>query len=86
MGFYVGSTRYKVILDSVLYCVNIYSSSPITNSAKLLSSDNYILKDVNGLYLTVSDIEKYQIQLSTLSDEILQDSNKSYLIIKEEDE
>jgi hypothetical protein len=32
--------------------MEIIPSNPITNNQKLLSSDNYILKDKNGIYLT----------------------------------
>ena len=45
MGLYLGnSENLKVNLNNT-----------ITNGIRLLSSDNYTLKDSNGLYLTVKD-------------------------------
>lgn len=56
MALYLGSSdQQKIILDGVVYRFNLYSSTPITNHIRLLSSDNYILKDSNGLYLTVKE-------------------------------
>ena len=54
MALYLGtSEKLKINLDSVVYYLNLFSEAPITNGVRLLSSDNYILKDSNGLYLTV---------------------------------
>ena len=56
MGLYLdGSEKLKIILNGVVYKVNIYSSGTIVKGIRLLSSDNYILQDSNGVYLTVSD-------------------------------
>lgn len=55
MGLYLGSGNQslKIILNGVVYKLNLYSTAPITNGIVLISSDNYILKDVNDQYLTV---------------------------------
>lgn len=57
MALYLGSDKIKINLDSVAYYLNIFSKTPITNGVRLLSSENYILKDLNGLYLTTEESE-----------------------------
>ena len=54
MALYLGtSEKLKINLDNVVYYLNLFSEVPITNGVRLLSSDGYIFKDSNGLYLTV---------------------------------
>lgn len=56
MALYLGSSnKLKINLDGVVYCLNLYSTTPITNRIRLLSLENYILKDANGLYLTTKE-------------------------------
>ena len=56
MALYLGSSdKLKINLDGVAYCLNLYSTTPITNGIRLLSLENYILKDSNGLYLTAKE-------------------------------
>lgn len=58
MALYLGSDKKrKIYLNGVMYKLNLFSEIPILNGIKLLSSDGYILKDINGLYLTVKDGE-----------------------------
>lgn len=57
MALYLGNDKVKINLDSIVYNLNLYSATPITNGVILLSSDNYILKDSNGLYLTTKESE-----------------------------
>lgn len=53
MALYLGnSEKLKIILDGKVYKLNLYSKNPITNGIRLLSSDGYILKDINGLFIT----------------------------------
>jgi hypothetical protein len=52
MALYLGGHKLKVNLNNILYKFNIYSAIAILNGIKLLSSDDYILKDSNGVYLT----------------------------------
>lgn len=59
MGLYLGSGNQslKIILNGVVYKLNLYSSTPMTNGVVLLSSDNYILKGSDNQYLTVVEEE-----------------------------
>lgn len=58
MALYLGSNnKVKIISDGIAYCLNLFSTTPLTNGAVLLSSDNYRLKDSDGLYLTVKEEE-----------------------------
>ena len=59
MALYLGSSeKLKVNLNGVAYCLNLFSQTPITNGIRLLSSEGYILKDLNRLYLTTKDGEE----------------------------
>lgn len=56
MALYLGSgQKVKINLANNKYILKLFSSSPIINGVKLLSSDNYLLKDKNGLYLTAKE-------------------------------
>lgn len=57
MALYLGSNKVKINLDGVAYYLNLYSTTAIVNGIALLSSDDYILKDSNGLYLTAKESE-----------------------------
>lgn len=58
MGLYLGSSeKLKINLNNILCSLNLFSETPITNSVRLLSSEGYILKDSNGLYLTAKEDE-----------------------------
>ena len=58
MALYLGSSgKQKIILDNVIYYMNLFSTTPIVNVVRLLSSDNHILKDSNGLYLVPKEGE-----------------------------
>lgn len=60
MALYLGSTgKRKVVLDGVVYCLNFFSTTPLTSNAMLFSYDGYALKDANGLYLTIDEDELY---------------------------
>lgn len=51
MALYLGNDKVKINLDGVKYCFNLISTKPLIDDVKMLSIDNYILKDSNGLYL-----------------------------------
>ena len=53
MALYLGSAG-KVKINSVgnVYCLQLFSKTPITNGTMLVSSDGCILKDKNGLFIT----------------------------------
>lgn len=60
MGLYLGSSeKLKINLNSVIYKLNLYSESTgsVVEGIMLLSSEGYMLKDINGLYLTVESDE-----------------------------
>lgn len=52
MALYLGNNKVKIYLDSALRKLNLYSKTPITNGVVLLSAEGYILKDLNGLFIT----------------------------------
>lgn len=56
MALYLGnSEKLKVVLNGNKYFLNLLSEVLITNGVRLLSLDNYILKDSNGIYLTAKE-------------------------------
>ena len=81
MALYLGKDKVKINLGGIIYCLNLFSETPITNNGWLLSSDNYILQDSNGVYLIPSDYTEIVIDNILLSSDnyILQDSNGVYL-------
>ena len=54
---YLGSNKVRINLNNKIYNIELLSKIPILNGIGLLSSGNYTLKDVNGLYLTVKESE-----------------------------
>ena len=57
MGLYLNGKKVKLNINSASYYLNIYSTAVILNGIKLLTSDNSILKDLNGLYITAKESE-----------------------------
>lgn len=58
MSLYLGNDgKRKVILNGVIYNFKVFYTKHIANEIRLLSSDNYILKDSNGIYLTAKESE-----------------------------
>lgn len=59
MGLYLGSSAKLKINSSkngiLRLNIPVIPSSPIVNGVMLKSLDNYILKDLNGIYLTVKE-------------------------------
>ena len=53
MAIYLGENKYKIYINKMLYNFDIHTSTPITNAIRLLSSDNFTLKDRNGVFITV---------------------------------
>ena len=47
MAIYLGSNLLRLCINGVPYAVNFIFGEPAT----LLSSDGYVLKDANGVYL-----------------------------------
>lgn len=78
MALYVDGLKYNFILGENIYNMYVNTSIPVTNGVRLLSSDDYVLKDVNDLYLTVIEY----MALLSLDGDVLQDSENNYLTIK----
>lgn len=57
MALYLGNEKIQLHIGDMMCILNLYSSTLIINGIKLLSSENYVLKDVNGLYLTAKEDE-----------------------------
>lgn len=57
MALYLGADKVNMNLSGALYHLNFFSSTLILNGIQLLSFDNFILKDSNGLYLTAKESE-----------------------------
>lgn len=55
MALYLGGDKVKINLNGVIYRLNLHTE--ILNGVKLLSSDNYILLDSNGFYITAKKEE-----------------------------
>lgn len=57
MALYLGNDKVKINLDGVRYCLNLISAKPNVDNVGLLSLDNYVLKDLNGLLLIPKESE-----------------------------
>jgi hypothetical protein len=57
MPLYLGNKKVKINFSGNIYKLNLYYSKKIEEIIRLLSSDRYILKDSNGLYLIPKDGE-----------------------------
>ena len=51
MSVYLGNQKVKVILNGTVYKINLNDIDFISNTVRLLSSDGYVLKDLNDTYL-----------------------------------
>lgn len=57
MGLYLGSDKTKLNLDGMLCYLDLFSIPLILNNIALLSSEDYILTDSKGIYLTIKEGE-----------------------------
>lgn len=55
MALYLGDNKVKINLNGIMCSLNLFSSNLILNGVSLLSSEGYILRDSNGLYLTTKE-------------------------------
>lgn len=78
MGLYSGGTKIRLVVGNKVFGTKLYSSIPITDGIRLLTSDGELLVDSKNLYVTSG----IKIKLLTSDDCILQDMNNKYLIIK----
>ena len=51
MALYLGSDKVKINYNGCVYNLNLSSTTPTLNNVLLLSSDGYVLTDINELYL-----------------------------------
>ena len=72
MALYLGNNKVAIHLNDLLYKLNFFSS--ITNNPMLISTDGYILKDINNSYLTV---EREKLMLSTPYEAVLSISDNT---------
>lgn len=56
MALYLGNEKVKINLNGVQYCLNLIATIPAIEGIKLLSFDDYALKDSNELYLTAKEV------------------------------
>lgn len=57
MAIYVGDKKQQIKIGDQKCYLNFFTTVPIVNGIQLLSKDGYVLKDSNGLYLTVKEDE-----------------------------
>lgn len=85
MALYLGKDRVKINLDGVVYKLNLLTDTSSATRCTLSSSDNFILQDLNGVYLIPKDCTCVIVEdvLLSLDNFILQDLNGLYLKAKE---
>lgn len=57
MAIYIGNSKQKLIVSNTTQVMKVLRQEEIINK-NLMSSDNYVLKDKNDLYLTTKDGEQ----------------------------
>lgn len=77
MALYIAGKEYKININGEACGVQFFSSIPITNGIRLLSLDDFILKDINGLFLTTEFIQSLSSDGS-----VLHDIEHNYLAMK----
>ena len=58
MALYFGGEKVNINFDGVVCRLNLFTITQIVNENWLLSSDNYILTDSKGVYLTIKEDEQ----------------------------
>lgn len=87
MALYLGENKIKINLNGIVCSLNLFSLTPITNGDLLLSSDDYILQDSNGIYLIPNDsptISTNTVKLLLSDGCALKESTGLYLVYKED--
>lgn len=58
MALYLGSSeKLKISLSDIICSCNFLFTTPVIEGIQLLTLDDCVLRDVNGLYLTVNGDE-----------------------------
>lgn len=84
MALYINGQRFKVYIGSnkTAYDLKLASNASNIIGPVLLSSEGYVLQDVNGVYLLPADpsnfVDKY---MASADNYILTDKHDTYLII-----
>lgn len=55
MALYLGDLKVKLQLDSNVYRINLFPEPPTITGGLLKTSEGYILKSSDDLYLTVKE-------------------------------
>lgn len=55
MALYLGESKISINNNRIKYLLNLFSEVPILNGLALLTSEGYLLKDSNGIYLTAKE-------------------------------
>ena len=77
MALYLGNSKVKVNINGVAYRFNLYADPPITNGLRLLTSEDFVIKDVNGVYITVIP----NVPFTTSDGYIFKDANGEYFMV-----
>ena len=86
MAIYLGKQQSNLILNGVVYLINAFPSLSNINDIILLSSDGFMLTDLEGYSLTPQSAVPIVIEgapLTTSEDYTLKDMNGYYLTLKE---
>ena len=57
MALYLGSNKVKVNMNEIQYSIHAVSTPINFEGVRLLTSDGFILKDKNGIYITAKEDE-----------------------------
>lgn len=55
MALYLGGEKVRIRIDGAESKIEFYSENLITNGVLVLSADDYILQDVEGVYITAKE-------------------------------
>lgn len=68
MALYLGSSaELRICSNNLVYALRIPTVPSVTECVSLLSFDNYILADLNGVYLLPKDAASFGDEVTILS-------------------
>lgn len=56
MSLFLGTEKVNVVINGKIFKVHIPTVQPGVGSIRLMSFDDYLLQDADGLYITVKEI------------------------------
>ncbi len=77
MALYLGNDKVRININGKPF--KLYIGSPLIANAKLYSADNFVLKDANGVFLTVNKFEK--ATLLAADNSVLIDNSGAILVV-----